>query len=118
MSYGLAVTLSIASAVLFFMFCGPLFSADGAPIGSFPVDLSGLFYWTQWASFWLAIASLIVYAFAFRGWPGWTWRLIAPSLSLVLSIAFLALSMPLTANRDHWTRGALGWRVFLQTLRR
>ncbi|QOY90351.1 hypothetical protein [Paludibaculum fermentans] len=115
MLYPFGVFLLVAGGLLFAVF-SRAWLGDGTGHGSYPISFDELFYWGQWAAFWLTLAALVT--FAFCRWKGQSWRLAAPVIGVGLCLHFIVFSMPLLENRFEWPRGALGWKVFLAAKQR
>ncbi len=115
MLYSLGVILLVIGGLLFSLFSRTLYLSDGTGHGIYPLSFDHLFYYAQWAAFWITLAALVT--FAFCRWKSAPWKLAAPVVAIGLCLHFLAFSVPLLEHRFEWTRGALGWKVFLATKR-
>lgn len=115
MLYTFGVGLLVIGSLLFTVF-SRAWLGDGTGHGIYPISFDELFYWGQWAAFWITVAVLVL--FAFCRWKGHPWKLAAPVLAAGLCCHFLAFSMPLLENRFQWPRWALGWKVFFAAKQR
>lgn len=107
--YASGIVLLVVAAVLFTLFGQFLFLGDG--VGTFPLDFSELFYWAQWAAFWIALVSLTLLCLDARRNRRW----VAPGIALLFIGHFLIYTMPEMSNRRTWGKGALGLNVFVRT---
>jgi hypothetical protein len=107
--YASGIVLLVVAAGLFILFGRYLFLGDG--VGTYPIDLTELFYWAQWAAFWIMLASLAL--LCVDAWRNRRW--VAPAVALLFIGHFFVYAMPEMSNKDRWGKGALGLPVFVRT---
>lgn len=108
-----ALLLLAIAGVLFVLF-GRAYLNGGHQM---PINFDELYFWAQWAGFWLVLASLVLF-----GLDAWlhglalrSWRLAPPLLAILLALHFIIWTMPEKSNQANWAQGALGLRVYLAT---
>jgi hypothetical protein len=116
--YTAGVILLVVAAILLAAFSHTLFFGDGRTVGF--LDFSGVYYWAQWIGFWSAAASLAAFVLCARlaPLPLLSPRGLAPALAVALCVHFLIYSIPEASNKDGWRKGAVGWKVYMDTKRR
>ena len=114
MAYPAGVAFLTLAAILLSVFSRKFFFGDGA---AGLMDFSELFYWGQWIGFWCTVLSLCSFALAahFAPFPLISRRAVPPALALALCLSFLAFSIPEWSNKDGWRKGAIGWKVYVDT---
>ncbi len=108
------VLLALGSFLLGFTNPWQFFQAVGHGL----LDWTEVFWYFQWAGFWLVTASLLIF-----GGIGWRapatfsshWKLIPPAIAVALFGMFFIFSMPEKSNRPDWKNGWLGARVYWRT---